>query len=148
MSVDTPTETVDRRPGFSCGICGETAADDGQFLVTYAGEDALDLEPTEADGLLALCGHCSGEVTELTVAWSDLERPPVGTGASIADDYAAVAGACSFCDAVVDDGPVLGVESWAAPAGDAPACDEHDNYALCESCVAIFEEFLQGIATE
>jgi hypothetical protein len=150
MSVDTPTgEGVERPPQFACGICGESGnAGEGRFLATYASDDAVTLSPTEPDGLLALCTDCTTEVTELTDAWTDVGRPPVGEADTIAGGYAAAAGACSFCDGAVD-GRLLGVDVWERP-GSAPAnaVDDHDNYALCGSCVAIFAEFLDGITAE
>lgn len=152
MSVDTPAgERAERNPRFTCAICREAAGgEDARFLAAYPSDDDLNsFTSAEADGLLPLCHSCTEEVTELTEAWTPLERPPVGNTASIGESYASIAEACSFCDGQVADEPVLGVESWANTDRENDGTHtEHDNYALCPSCVTIFEEFLAGISPE
>lgn len=149
MSVDTSAgDGLEREAQFACAICCAPAGDDARHLATYPTDESVGLAPAAADGLLALCGDCTAEVTELTAAWVGLERPPVGSTDSIAADYVAVAGECSFCDGTVD-GSLLGVDVWNGAENDAGAAlAAHDNYALCESCVGIFEEFLRGITPE
>lgn len=148
MSVDTPATEFDRRPQFDCGVCGGSTGDGGRFLAAYPSDPERPLSVAEADGLVPLCGCCAEEVAELTVAWTDLERPPVSSTDTIVEGYAAVADQCSFCEGAIE-GAVLGVESWtsetAAPTQD---WDDHDNYALCGDCLSIFEEFLRGVGPE
>lgn len=156
MSVDTPAgDGLERGTRFDCAICRDAIdGDAGRFLASYATADDLALAPAEADGLLPACGDCSVEVAELTVAWTPVERPPVGTARTIAESYQGVAEACSFCDSAVDEGPVLGLDSWPgdrldrADGGGGDPVEGHENYVLCRSCVSIFEEFLQAIASE
>ena len=154
MSVDTPAaDDHDRSPRFACGLCGGPADDDGRFLAGFPTTDAVALSPAERDGVLPLCDRCAAAVAELTVAWDDGDEPPVATAPSIGEAFRDSAAACSFCEGAIGDGPVLGIESWSAEnaraAGTGGGASEDDAcYALCESCVTVFEEFLAGIEAD
>ena len=143
------TAAGERGDEFTCGVCGDgTDAAGGRYLAAYPTDASVALAHTERDGLLALCGQCSDDVDELTDAWDDCGQPAVASTATIAAAYGDAATDCSFCEGAVDDGPVLGLDDWSGNDGDDVEHDASTHYALCESCVPIFAEFLSGIAPE
>lgn len=165
MSIDTPTaDAAAPTPTVACGLCGAAGDDaarddaargdaagdgDARFLATYATDGVAPPALAAADGVLALCGSCSAEVRELTVGWDEIARPPVGSAPSIAEGYRNAASECGFCDAAVDDAdPLLGVESWTSQASREGDATDLAHYALCDTCVPIFEEFLDGVADD
>lgn len=140
MSSDTGS-LVDRTAPGECTYCEDPLSDAVLAVQTYPA-GGIDETAGLVGGGLLLCADCATEPVSLVDSWDPRPDPQVSADRPIADGYAEVADACSFCADSLGSGPVFGVECYRRPGGTLPP---YANYALCPDCRDVFEEFLANL---